>query len=160
LPKHITQIPGIDIAVDWKPARVLGGDYFDVLRFSDGSVGLCIADVEGKGVPAALVMSNLQAAVKAFSGANVSPKALCQRLNRIFCEDVQAQRLITFFYAKVNPATRRRMTYCNAGPCSPMLLHADSSQERLAAGGAVLGHFPQWNYEDAEIALRPGDFEC
>jgi sigma-B regulation protein RsbU (phosphoserine phosphatase) len=157
LPKRITHIPGIDIAVDWKPARVLGGDYFDVLRFSDGSVGLCIADVEGKGVPAALVMSNLQAAVKAFSSPSVSPAALCGRLNTIFCEDVQAERLITLFYAKLDPETRR-LTYCNAGHCSPLLVHADGTQDRLEAGGAVLGHFPQWQYEDAEVVLQAGDF--
>ncbi|MBA3914334.1 MAG: fused response regulator/phosphatase [Acidobacteriales bacterium] len=156
LPRHITQIPGIDIAVDWKPARLLGGDYYDVLRLADGTVGLCIADVEGKGVPAALVMSNLQAAVKAFAAPSFSPKMLCSRLNTIFCEDVAAERLITFFYARLDPATRR-VTYCNAGHCAPLLLRRDGMRQRLDSGGAVLGHFPQWSYDDAEISLQSGD---
>src|SRR3954468_24720128 len=113
MPKHITQIPGTDIAVDWKPARTLGGDYFDVLRFPDGSVGLCIADVEGKGVPAALVMSNLQSAVKAFATPAMEPEQLCRRLNTIFCEDVQTERFISLCYARLDPANRR-LTFTNA----------------------------------------------
>jgi phosphoserine phosphatase RsbU/P len=107
LPRHITQIPGLDISADWKPARVLGGDYFDILRFADGSVGLCIADVEGKGVPAALVMSNLQSAVKAFATPAIEPEQLCRRLNTIFCEDVQTERFISLCYARLEPANRR-----------------------------------------------------
>ena len=157
MPKHITQIPGTDIAVDWKPARTLGGDYFDVLRFPDGSVGLCIADVEGKGVPAALVMSNLQSAVKAFASASVEPKALCQRMNAIFCEDVQTERSISLFYGRLEPATRR-LTYTNAGHCPPLLIHRDGRQEKLEVGGALLGRLSYWKYEQAEITLEAGDF--
>jgi phosphoserine phosphatase RsbU/P len=157
MPKHITQIPGTDIAVDWKPARTLGGDYFDVLRFSDGSVGLCIADVEGKGVPAALVMSNLQSAVKAFASSSVEPRALCQRMNAIFCEDVQTERSISLFYGRLDPTTRR-LTYTNAGHCPPLLIHRDGRQEKLEVGGALLGRLSYWKYEQAEITLEAGDF--
>jgi sigma-B regulation protein RsbU (phosphoserine phosphatase) len=157
LPKHITQIPGIDIAVDWKPARTLGGDYFDVLRFADGSVGLCIADVEGKGVPAALVMSNLQSAVKVFAAPSVDPKTLCQRLNGIFCDDVHAERSISLFYAHLDPATRR-VTYANAGHWPPLLIRRDGPNEKLETGGAVLGRLPNWKYEQAEVVLGGGDF--
>jgi phosphoserine phosphatase RsbU/P len=156
LPKHITQIPGLDIAADWKPARVLGGDYFDVLRFADGSVGLCIADVEGKGVPAALVMSNLQSAVKAFASSEVEPKALCRRLTNIFCEDMQAERFISFFYGRLVPATRR-LEYTNAGHCPPLLIHTDGRSEKLATGGAVLGRLPDWQYEQGQVTLSVDD---
>ena len=156
LPKHVTQIPGLDIAVDWKPARTIGGDYFDILRFADGSVALCIADVEGKGVPAALVMSNLQSAVKAFAGPAVEPKTLCQRLNSIFCEEVQAERSISMFYAHIDPAGRR-ITYVNAGHLPPLLAHADNSEDSLDSGGAVLGRLPHWEYEQSEAILRSGD---
>ena len=157
LSKHITQIPGIDIAVEWKPARILGGDYFEVLPFEDGTVGLCIADVEGKGVPAALVMSNLQSAVKAFAGSSVQPMALCQRMNAIFCDDVQADRSISMFYAHLEP-TSRRLTYTNAGHCPPLLVHRDGREEKLEAGGALLGCLPHWKYEQAEVTLSSGDF--
>ena len=74
LPADLTHVPGVEIAMNWRPARELGGDYFDVLRFPDGSLGLCIADVEGKGLPAALVMSSLQAAVRALASAETEPR--------------------------------------------------------------------------------------
>jgi phosphoserine phosphatase RsbU/P len=156
LPRHITQIPGLDISADWKPARVLGGDYFDILRFADGSVGLCIADVEGKGVPAALVMSNLQSAVKAFATPAMEPEQLCRRLNTIFCEDVQTERFISLCYARLEPATRR-LTFTNAGHCPPLLMRANGQTEKLERGGAVLGRLPGWKYEQGEVTLGVND---
>jgi sigma-B regulation protein RsbU (phosphoserine phosphatase) len=156
LPRHITQIPGLDISADWKPARVLGGDYFDILRFADGSVGLCIADVEGKGVPAALVMSNLQSAVKAFATPAIEPEQLCRRLNTIFCEDVQTERFISLCYARLEPANRR-LTFTNAGHCPPLLMRANGQTEKLERGGAVLGRLPGWKYEQGEVTLGAND---
>jgi sigma-B regulation protein RsbU (phosphoserine phosphatase) len=156
LPRHITQIPGLDISADWKPARVLGGDYFDILRFADGSVGLCIADVEGKGVPAALVMSNLQSAVKAFATPAIEPQELCRRLNTIFCEDVQTERFISLCYARLEPAIRR-LTFTNAGHCPPLLMRANGQTEKLERGGAVLGRLPGWKYEQGEVTLGAND---
>ena len=156
LPRHITQIPGLDISADWKPARVLGGDYFDILRFADGSVGLCIADVEGKGVPAALVMSNLQSAVKAFATPAMEPQELCRRLNTIFCEDVQTERFISLCYARLDPAIRR-LTFTNAGHCPPLLMRANGQTEKLERGGAVLGRLPGWKYEQGEVTLGAND---
>ena len=156
LPRHITQIPGLDISADWKPARVLGGDYFDILRFADGSVGLCIADVEGKGVPAALVMSNLQSAVKAFATPALEPQELCRRLNTIFCEDVQTERFISLCYARLEPANRR-LTFTNAGHCPPLLMRANGQTEKLERGGAVLGRLPGWKYEQGEVTLGAND---
>jgi len=156
LPRHITQIPGLDISADWKPARVLGGDYFDILRFADGSVGLCIADVEGKGVPAALVMSNLQSAVKAFATPAMEPEQLCRRLNTIFCEDVQTERFISLCYARLDPANRR-LTFTNAGHCPPLLMRANGQTEKLERGGAVLGRLPGWKYEQGEVTLGVND---
>jgi phosphoserine phosphatase RsbU/P len=156
LPRHITQIPGLDISADWKPARVLGGDYFDILRFADGSVGLCIADVEGKGVPAALVMSNLQSAVKAFATPAMEPQELCRRLNTIFCEDVQTERFISLCYARLEPANRR-LTFTNAGHCPPLLMRANGQTEKLERGGAVLGRLPGWKYEQGEVTLGAND---
>jgi phosphoserine phosphatase RsbU/P len=156
LPRHITQIPGLDISADWKPARVLGGDYFDILRFADGSVGLCIADVEGKGVPAALVMSNLQSAVKAFATPAIEPQELCRRLNTIFCEDVQTERFISLCYARLEPANRR-LTFTNAGHCPPLLMRANGQTEKLERGGAVLGRLPGWKYEQGEVTLGVND---
>lgn len=156
LPRRLRQIPGVEIAVDWRAARTLGGDYFDVLRFDDGSVGLCIADVEGKGVPAALVMSNLQSAVKALAGPLVDPKDLCERLNGIFCEEVHAERSISFFYARLHPGARR-LTYANAGHWPPLLIHRGGGEEGLERGGTLLGRLTGWSYEQADVILGRGD---
>ena len=70
MPKQIPQIPGVEISGSWRPARIVGGDYFDVFSFGERRLGLCIADVSGKGMPAALLMSNLQAVVKALASEN------------------------------------------------------------------------------------------
>jgi sigma-B regulation protein RsbU (phosphoserine phosphatase) len=102
-------------------------------------------------------MSNLQSAVKAFASLSIQPKDLCQRLNRIFCEDVQAERSIGFFYAHIDPASRR-MIFTNAGHWPPLVIHRDGSIDRLDTGGVLLGRLPNRNYEQAELKLASGDF--
>ena len=156
LPSDLTHVPGVEIAMNWRPARALGGDYFDVLRFADGSLGLCIADVEGKGLPAALVMSSLQAAVRALASADTEPAALCERLNAIFCEELHAERCISLFYARLD-LTGHRMTYTNAGHLPPVVRHRAGAPERLAVGGVVLGRIPHRTYGQSEVVLDPGD---
>src|SRR5216683_2423208 len=79
MPKEIPQMPGLEISGSWRPARIVGGDYFDVFKFGASRLGLCIADVSGKGMPAALLMSNLQAVVKAVAAENTSPKELVEK---------------------------------------------------------------------------------
>ena len=156
LPADLTLAPGVEIALNWRPARDVGGDYFDVLRFSDGSIGLCIADVEGKGLPAALVMSSLQATVRALASPEMGPGALCERLNAIFCEELRAERSISLFYARLDPRTRR-LTYANAGHLPPVVRRREGRPERLTTGGVVLGQFPGRTYSQAEVDLGPGD---
>ena len=155
-PGDLVHVPGLEIALNWRPARELGGDYFDVLRFADGSLGLCIGDVEGKGLPAALVMSSLQAAVRTLASPDVAPSALCERLNAIFCEELPAERSISLFYARLDPRTHR-LTYANAGHLPPVLRRGSGKTERLAVGGIVLGGIPRRTYADGEVLLEPGD---
>jgi sigma-B regulation protein RsbU (phosphoserine phosphatase) len=156
LPKRIPQRPGYEIAGAWQPAQSVGGDYYDVLEFDDNSVGLCIADVAGKGLPAALLMSNLQAAVRGLASPALAPDGLCTRLNSLVCHNTGADRFITFFYARLDgPA--RLLSYANAGHNAPILLHADGSHERLQAGGGVLGVFPQQKFSSGAAQLAPGD---
>src|SRR5947208_14529062 len=80
LPREIPQMPGYEIASAWQSARLVGGDYFDILPFGENALGICIADVSGKGMPAALLMSNLQAAVRGLSSLAISPSLLASRL--------------------------------------------------------------------------------
>jgi len=156
LPKEIPQIAGYEIFGGWQPASAVGGDYFDALRFSEAKMALCIADVSGKGMPAALLMSNLQAAVKAFASDAIAPKDLCSKVNRVICSNIAANRFITFFYC-LHDAKRRRLVYANAGHDAPILERSDGTRVRLREGGAVLGVFRDWNYEQHEVGFGPGD---
>lgn len=156
LPKTIPQQGGYEIAGAWQPAQSVGGDYYDVLAFDDATLGLCIADVAGKGLPAALLMSNLQAAVRGLASVALPPDGLCLRLNSLVCHNTGSDRFITFFYAQLDgPAGR--LQYTNAGHNAPILLHRDGSHERLEAGGGVLGVFPNQTFAVGNAQLASGD---
>jgi sigma-B regulation protein RsbU (phosphoserine phosphatase) len=112
--------------------------------------------VTGKGMPAALLMSNLQATVKAFAPHAGGPAALCGRLNRALAGQLTPGRFITFYYGEVDSATRR-LRYSNGGHNPPLLLRADGRAEWLDAGGPLLGVVPDAPYAEAEVELSPGD---
>ena len=140
----------------WQPARTVGGDYYDVLAFDGATLGLCIADVAGKGLPAAMLMSNLQAGVRGLASTLLSPDGLCTRLNSLICHNTGGERFITFFYAQLD-GPGRQLTYTNAGHNAPVLLHGDGSYERLEAGGGVLGVLPDQKFTVGTAQLTPGD---
>ncbi len=156
LPKEIPQIEGFEIAGTWEPARIVGGDYFDVIRLSEKKLGICIADVVGKGVPAALFMANVQATVRAYASDSVSPAWLCDRVNSVVCANIAAEKFMTLFYGVLD-ADRRTMQFTSAGHPRPILKHASGGVTQLDNGGAVLGVFPNWKYEDSVVQLSPGD---
>jgi len=156
LPREIPQMPGYEIATAWQSARLVGGDYFDILPLDDQTLGICIADVAGKGMPAALLMSNLQAAVRGLSSLSIAPDLLCSRLNSIVYRNTESDRFITFFYAHLDGSTRR-LAYVNAGHNAPFVVRSDGSHERLRDGGAVLGVFASRNYEMGSAQLSAGD---
>jgi len=156
LPREIPQMPGYEIATAWQSARLVGGDYFDILPLDDETLGICIADVAGKGMPAALLMSNLQAAVRGLSSLSIAPDLLCSRLNSIVYRNTESDRFITFFYAHLDGSTRR-LAYVNAGHNAPFVVRSDGSHERLRDGGAVLGVFASRNYEMGSAQLSAGD---
>ncbi len=156
LPKEIPQLAGYEIAAAWQSARVVGGDYFDVLPFDGEICGLCIADVAGKGLPAALLMSNLQAAVRGLASPSLSPEALCARLNALLCRNIASDRFVTLFYAHLDgPA--RQLRYVSAGHNPPFVLHRDGSHERLREGGLVLGVFASQSFKSGTVQLQSGD---
>jgi phosphoserine phosphatase RsbU/P len=156
LPREIPQMLGYEIASAWQSARLVGGDYFDILPLDSKTLGICIADVAGKGMPAALLMSNLQAAVRGLSSLAVAPNLLCSRLNSIVYRNTESDRFITFFYAQLDAPTRR-LTYVNAGHNAPFVVHSDGSHERLREGGTVLGVFDSRDYEMGLVQLSQGD---
>jgi sigma-B regulation protein RsbU (phosphoserine phosphatase) len=155
LPKELPHIEDLDIAVAWRPARAVGGDYFDVLKFSEHRTGICIADVAGKGMPAALLMSNAQAFLKSLAAETVDPNELCARVNKVVCANIVPNRFISCFYALLDTQTKT-LSYTNAGHYAPMLIRDDRCL-RLTEGGPVLGIFPDQSYAAQEIELRRGD---
>jgi sigma-B regulation protein RsbU (phosphoserine phosphatase) len=155
LPKEIPQLAGFEIAAAWRPARAVSGDYFDVLALGEDKVGLCIADVVGKGVSAALLMANVQAAVRAFAGESQRPADLCTKVNRLLCENIATGKFVTFFYGLLDRESRT-LRYCNAGHLSPVLV-SSGQFSALQESGAVLGVFPDWKYEENLVELEPGD---
>ncbi|HEX5109910.1 MAG TPA: SpoIIE family protein phosphatase [Vicinamibacterales bacterium] len=155
MPKEIPRISGLRIAGSWRPARIAAGDYFDALRLDAETVAVCIADVSGKGMPAAMMMANLQAAVKTCVAYRMRPRELCERVNRVMCANLAGQGFITFFYAEV---TRDRLAYCNAGHNPPLAqLHGSPATSRLSAGGMVLGVVADSPYEEEGVHLTSGD---
>jgi len=155
LPTAMPRVSGIDLAVAWQPANGVGGDCFDTLSFGR-ALGVSIADVAGKGLPAALLMSNLQAAVRAFAQDAAPPSSICGSVNRLLCRNMASGRFATFCYARIDPAARR-IVYSNAGHNPPLLVRADGSVALLSEGGMVLGIFPENAYAQAELPTTPGD---
>jgi sigma-B regulation protein RsbU (phosphoserine phosphatase) len=156
LPKSIPQAKDYEIAGMTQPVRYVGGDYYNVVRISETQTVLCIGDVSGKGMPAALLMSSLQAALKPLMWDCRSPRELCRRLNRILCEIAPVGKFVSFFYAVLDTEDNS-LTYCNAGHNPPVLVRANGTASELNAAGAVLGQFPDWVYEQSDLQLRPGD---
>lgn len=156
LPKKLPQVSDYEVAGVTQPVRFVGGDYYNVVRISDRQTVLCIADVAGKGMAAALLMSSLQAALKPLMWQKLAPRELCRRLNRILCDLTPVNKFISFFYAVLDDKANR-LTYCNAGHNPPLVVRADGTATELNAAGAVLGQFPDWVYEQSDVQLKRGD---
>lgn len=162
LPTTLPELDGVRIAAMWNPASGFGGDCYDVLRFQAGPsghperVGLSIADVAGKGLPAAMLMSNLQAAVRAFASDRATPQQVATSVNRLLCRNIAVGRFVTFCYLLIDRAGQR-LTFANAGHNPPLLVRTDGSVETLSSGGMVLGVMPDTIYDQRDVPLRAGD---
>jgi len=156
LPKQIPQIRGLDIAGAWNPAAVVSGDYFDVVKFGDTKIGVCICDVVGKGISAALLMANLQASFRAFASEPVSPGSVVSKLNDVICNNIASDKFITFCYC-IFDVDRLSLTYASAGHWPPVLVRRSGETLSLRDGGPPLGLFPEHSYANIELQLEPGD---
>ena len=155
LPREIPQVRGFEVSCAWQPARSVGGDYFDVLALAPGQIAVCLADVSGKGIAAALLMANLQAAVRAYAPAIAEPGALCRKLNEALCGSIASGKFVTLFYGVIDSDTLT-LRFENAGHCYPIVLRGDSSI-LLTEGSTVLGLFPAAAYGERSFALQSGD---
>ena len=156
LPSQAPKLSGCDTHFFWKPAKEVGGDYFDAIPLADSAAALCIADVAGKGLPAALLMSHMQASVRSMAHHTINPAEICLRLNRVALENTRSGRFTTLFYGVLD-SDRRSFRYSNAGHVPPMLIRQNGTITRLSEGGMVLGVLPGARYEENEISCAPGD---
>lgn len=156
LQREPTHLDGYQIACAWKPSADVSGDYLDVFALDGDRMALCIADVSGKGLSAAMLMSDLRAAVREFAPGAGSPAELCTQVNQALCRPGPQTRYITMFYA-VLECGERRLCYESAGHCLPVLVRGDGSVEFPASFSGVIGIFSHWLYQDQEIELRSGD---
>lgn len=159
LPEECPMIEGWDIAAAYKPARLVGGDFYDFFDLEDDSeqLGLVIADVAGKGVPAALFMALSRSLIRTVAMSGRQPADVLARSNRLIYNDTRSKLFLTAFYAKLNLRTGQ-MAYANAGHNWPLWIHAQTGQVTLLkAKGIVLGAFEEVDMEQKEMQLAPGD---
>jgi sigma-B regulation protein RsbU (phosphoserine phosphatase) len=138
------------------PARQIGGDYYDYFALGEGRFGVTIADVSGKGVPAALLMSNVQASLRAFCNGDREMTEAIRLVNRSVARSASGGKFITLFYAEVD-YEHGVLRYTNAGHNYPMLRRSDGSIEELTEGGLLLGLFDSAEYQRGEVPFHPGD---
>lgn len=156
LPKRIPQVRGLEIAGVWQPARAIGGDFYDVVKFSERKMGVCIGDVVGKGISAALLMANLQASFRAFTPEAISPGTLVEKMDGVLCNNIAGDKFVTFCYCTIDVA-EGKLTYAGAGHWPPILLRRSGEAIVMRDGGPPLGIFPSGVYGDTILELGPGD---
>jgi serine phosphatase RsbU (regulator of sigma subunit) len=156
LPAAPPEVRGLELLGLNIPCRTVGGDYFDYFNYPDGHLALLVGDVSGKGMPAALLMSSLQARLQVLSEINLPPAKLVARLNQGLTAKTPGNRFITFFFSIYDPESGE-LVYCNAGHNPPLVLRRDGSVELLEAGGLVLGLMAAASYEEGRIVLEPGE---
>ena len=156
LPSKPPKAEGLDIAGNTSPCRTVGGDYYDYLEFPDGRIAMLVGDVAGKGMPAALLMSSLQARVKVLfeDGDRLAEKIT--RLNKTTSASTPDNRFITFFMTVADPKTGA-LVFTNAGHNPPVLVRKSGGFELLEGGGMILGILPIAQYTELRAQMQPGD---
>jgi serine phosphatase RsbU (regulator of sigma subunit)/anti-sigma regulatory factor (Ser/Thr protein kinase) len=155
LPKDVPHLPGWLIDVYWQPAREVSGDFYDFIQFPDGRMGILIADVTDKGVPAALVMATTRSLLRGSAERLVSPGKVLETTNDLLHPDIPARMFVTCLYAVFDPLTGK-MVFANAGQNLPYQ-HTKEGVIEQRATGMPLGLMPGMQYEEKEISLAPGD---
>lgn len=156
LPQCPPDVPNYEIGGTTLPAQEVGGDYFDYFPISDSRFGLALGDVSGKGLPASLLMANVQATLRGQALWAESAAECISRANRQLYLSTESDRFVTLFFAVLD-VREHRITYCNAGQEPPLLMGADGSFQRLTMGGPLLGVCETARYEEATLSLQPND---
>ena len=156
LPKAPPIVSGYDLAGRSAPARQVGGDYFDYFSRDGRGTVICLADVSGKGISAALLMANVQAAIRSLSLSDASLTKRLEHANQLLYNSTASDKFVTMFYSVLD-AEKHELTYTNAGHNPPLLISSDGSVQELTAGGPVLGILPGFSFEESRVAFAPGD---
>ncbi|UCF79274.1 MAG: SpoIIE family protein phosphatase [Candidatus Eiseniibacteriota bacterium] len=156
LPKEAPRIAGYDIAGISIPAQVVGGDYFDFIPMEDHCIVVCLGDISGKGLPAALLMANLQATIRGQSFLGPSPRECIARSNKLLFRSTDPGKFATLFYGILD-FEKHELFYCNAGHDRPFLFAKENRPTRLDVGGIVLSCMEEFSYEEAVVPFGPGD---
>jgi sigma-B regulation protein RsbU (phosphoserine phosphatase) len=155
IPQTPPQLPGVEFASVYVPCFTLGGDFFDFIPLPYNNVGLAVADVSGKGVPASLIMASVRAFLRAAVDNVYYLYDVMSRINQMLCRDTQPNEFCTLFYGVLD-ASNRRFTYCNAGH-PPGLLLRNGEVIELHSENMVLGIDPDEPYKQSVVELQPGD---
>ncbi len=160
LPRQIPSIGNVDIGTSSQSAKQVGGDYHDLIELPSGDLGIAIGDVSGKGMPAALLMANVQASLRRYSESTYSPGEIIYRINNSICpicQYIEEHRFITLFYGVLDSESKK-LTYSNAGHNYPLVFRADSGAcEELESTGLPCGIMEDAPYDEAQIELKSGD---
>ncbi|MGH7666282.1 MAG: PP2C family protein-serine/threonine phosphatase [Candidatus Dormibacteria bacterium] len=155
LPKRLPDLPGWHVAAFYRPARTVGGDFYDFLELPDGRAMLVVGDVTDKGIPAALVMASTHALLRAAAPELGSPGAVLERVNALLCGDIPSHMFVTCLALALDPSSGR-VRFANAGHDVPYVRTGQGVQE-LRATGMPLGLMPGMTYEEHDHQLEPGD---
>jgi serine phosphatase RsbU (regulator of sigma subunit) len=155
LPEATPELYGWQFATYYKPAREVGGDFYDFLELEDGRLGLVVGDATGKGMPAALVMATTRGMLRAVAQSLDSPGEVLAWVNNALYPDIPSEMFVTCFYAILDPGSCT-LSYANAGHDLPYQWHRGDAEE-LRARGMPLGLMPEMSYQEGEAVLREGD---
>ena len=156
LPEEVPELEGWQISPHYRPAREVGGDFYDFLELEEGRVGVVVGDATGKGVPAALVMASARSMLRAVAQTSNSPGEVLRRVNDALVTDIPATMFVTCFYAVLDPKSAS-LRYANAGHDLPYLRRTSGEAEELRARGMPLGLMPGMGYEEKETSLQAGE---
>jgi sigma-B regulation protein RsbU (phosphoserine phosphatase) len=156
LPRRKPQLSGFDISGVNLPSEQVGGDYYDFIPIIENQMGIAIADVSGKGIPAALIMASYRASLIAEIRNNYAIRSIMFKVNNLLYESTEPENYVTALYGVLD-TKNHIFTFSNAGHNPPILRHANGEMEELTQGGVALGVFENSKYEERPLGLAPGD---
>jgi sigma-B regulation protein RsbU (phosphoserine phosphatase) len=156
LPDLVPNVPGYDIWGANISSGEVGGDYYDFIQIVENQMGIAIADVSGKGIPAALIMASFRASLIAEIRNNYAIRSICSKVNNLLCESLEPENFVTAIYGVLD-VKNSIFTFANCGHNPAILLRQAGAVEELSEGGIIMGIRPNAVYEERPVYINPGD---